>query len=169
MQSKELITAFEGVRLIFKNFKGERSKYNKEGARSFHMAIDHELAAELVELGYNVKYPKPNPDIDPEQDTRLPRLEVTVSSEHDFIKPNVRIFMVDGDNVTRIPNNDLTQIDMLDTMALGECDIQVNPYRWVMDEGTEFEQSGIKCYLSNAYITIDNRHVDAFASKYGTH
>ena len=165
----ELITAFEGVRLIFKNFKGERSKYNKEGSRSFNIALDHELAAELVELGYNVKYPKPNPDIDPEQDNRLPRLEVTVSSDHDFIKPNVRIFMVDGDNITRIPNDDLTQIDMLDSMALGECDIQVNPYRWVLDEGTDYERSGIKCYLANAYLTIDNRHVDAFASKYGTH
>ena len=165
----ELITVFKGVRLIFKNFKGERSTYNTEGSRSFNIPLDHELAAELVELGYNVRYPKPNPKIDPEQDTRLPRLEVTVSSEHDFIKPNVRIFMVDGDNVTRIPNNDLKQIDMLDSMALGECDIQVNPYRWVMDKGTDYERSGIKCYLASAYLTIDNRNVDAFASKYGTH
>ena len=166
---KELITAFEGVRLIFKNFKGERSTYNTEGSRSFHISIDSELAAELVELGYNVKYPKPNPEIDPEQDTRLPRLEITVSSDHDFIKPNVRIFMVDGDNITRIPNNDLKQIDMLDSMALGECDIQVNPSRWVMDKGTSYERSGIKCYLANVYLTIDKRYVDVFASKYGTH
>lgn len=52
------ITSFEGARIIFTNFRGEsHPKYNARGARSFHIALeDPDLAQELVEEGYNVRF-----------------------------------------------------------------------------------------------------------------
>lgn len=163
------ITSFEGARIIFTNFRGEsHPKYNARGARSFHIALeDPDLAQELVEEGYNVRFPKPNDEIDPEKDRRVPSLEVTVSSDHDYIKPGVKIFLVDDDDsVVRINTKNLDQVDRLDTLDIGRCDIAINPYRWVMDAGKPYETSGIKAYLTTIYITLDSFNDDPFAHKY---
>lgn len=162
-------TSFENVRLIFRNFRGEaHPKYNRDGARSFHIMLDKELAVELESQGYNIRWPKPNPEINPEEDTRNPSLEVTVSRENARINPSVKLFLVDGDNPTRISTQDLAQVDMLDNLMLGPCDVVVSPYRWVMDEGTPHETTGIKAYLSVLYANLRDDIVDPFAEKYGS-
>lgn len=156
-------TRFENVRLILRNFRGEaHPMYNRDGARSFHILLDNELAQELESQGYKIRWPKPNPEINPAEDTRQPSLEVTVSSRNDYIYPSVKMFLVDNGQPTRISTQDLSQVDMLDSLLLDGCDVVVNPYRWEMEGDT-----GVKAYLSVLYANLRDDTVDPFAEKYG--
>ena len=67
------------VGIIFPNFAGRTDQYNKNGVRSFSVSLSHETAEAMLADGFNVKFPKPNPEIDPNDDRRLPTLNITVS------------------------------------------------------------------------------------------
>jgi hypothetical protein len=59
----------EGVRLIFRNFKGEEGQYNREGVRNFGVILPAEIAEAMLNDGWNVKYLKPSEEeiaVDPQ-------------------------------------------------------------------------------------------------------
>lgn len=138
--------SIENARLIFKNFTGEASKYNRAGNRHFSVVIPNDMVEDLLADGWNVKSLMPRE----EGDEPLYFLEVTIGYN---IPP--RIYLITSTNKTLL-NEDT--IDSLQFVDIINVDIIIRPYNWEVNG-----KHGVKAYVKTMYVTIDE---DEFAHKY---
>lgn len=142
----------ENATIGFKNFEGREGPYNKAGQMDFAVFLDEDTAASLLAEGWNVKYPKPYDDIDEDEDTRSPHLQISVS----FDNYPAKVIMVSNENLTSLGEQ---EVAMLDWAELSNVDLVIRPYTWEVNG-----KSGVKAYLKAGYFTIVT---DVFAEKYG--
>lgn len=128
----------ENARIIFRNFAGKPSKFNAEGKRNFCLLLDNDVAEDLKDIGWNIKYLNPR---DPDEE---PQAYLQVSVAFDNFPPN--IWLVSGGKKTKL-NEDTVSI--LDYAEIENVDIIVRPYTWEVNG-----KGGIKAYVKNMYITI---------------
>lgn len=107
------------ARIIFKNFSGEASLYNKEGDRGFAVVIpDPEIAENLKSDGWNVKEYGTNPE-----ETPLMYLPVKIKYKNGrgpdiIVDPgNGRLVKLDEESVTSV-----------DRMMINAVDMDIRPY-----------------------------------------
>ena len=138
----------EGATIIWKNFSGERDKFNP-GKRGFSVVIDDEVMAdELKQEGWNVKERPLQEGADPsEQEWTLP------------VKLNMnrytQVWLIVGNHKTLMNEDTVAQLDVVDIV---NCDISIRPYEWEMSGRT-----GITAYVDSMYVTIRE---NKFAEKY---
>ena len=138
----------EGATIIWKNFSGERDKFNP-GKRGFSVVIDDEVMAdELKQEGWNVKERPLQEGADlSEQEWTLP------------VKLNMnrytQVWLIVGNHKTLLNEDTVAQLDVVDIV---NCDISIRPYEWEMSGRT-----GITAYVDSMYVTIRE---NKFAEKY---
>ena len=138
----------EGATIIWKNFSGERDKFNP-GKRGFSVVIDDTIMAnELKQEGWNVKERPLQEGADPsEQEWTLP------------VKLNMnrytQVWLIVGNHKTLLNEDTVAQLDVVDIV---NCDISIRPYEWEMSGRT-----GITAYVDSMYVTIRE---NKFAEKY---
>lgn len=139
---------FENARIIFKNFEGRTSEYNRDGKRSFSVIIpDADTAQQLQNDGWNVKVREPRT---PEDNVEY-RLNVNVNFSY---KPP-KIVLVNGRD-QMVLNED--NVKILDQADIAKVDLVISPYNWTR-QGME----GVSAYLKTMYAVLEQ---DEFADKY---
>lgn len=143
------ILQIEDSRIIFRNFAGEGSKFNREGDKNFAVLIpDQEIADELIEAGWNVKI-KPPRD---EDDSPFMYLPVKVK----FNNRGPAIYLRSGNSVPTRLNEDT--VDMLDEIDIVSVDMDIRPFDWEVGDKT-----GRTAYLQAMEVT---QNIDRFAARY---
>lgn len=135
----------EGVRLIFRNFAGEERTMNAAGQRNFGVVIPHEIADDLVELGWPVKYLRPRE----EEDLPQPWLKVKVKMDG---KRPPRVVIITSRGRTTL---DEDTIGILDWADMANVDLIVRPYEWEVQGNT-----GVSAYLQTIFVTIQEDELE---------
>lgn len=145
----------EEVSIIFRNFAGKETDFNREGDRNFCVLLNEEIAQAMAEDGWNIKMLKPREDADegePEQ-AYLP-----VKMKFDKGKPP-KIVQITSRGPTNLGED---EVEMLDWVDILNVDLIVRPYHWNVNGKT-----GISAYLQSMYVTIDEDYLDRkYAEKF---
>ena len=130
------------AKIIFPNFSGKASQYNRAGDKNFCLVLSHEDGEDLADKGWNVKFKK---DKETGEDLN-PTLQVAVK----FANYPPKIWMKSGENGTPV-QLDEESVSVLDTAEIQKINLVVTGSHWGPNaEGKE----GIKAYVQRMYVTI---------------
>ena len=139
------ILQLDDVTIIYRNFSGEGSKFNREGDKNFSVFIDNmELANDLIEQGWNVKIREPRE----EGDEPFAHLPVKVK----FNDRGPRIYLITGNRRNELDEETVAILDNIDIACI---DMDIRPYDWEVNGKT-----GRTAYLHSMRVV---QEVDRFA------
>ena len=120
------ILQINDARIIYRNLRGEGSKFNREGDRNFAVVIpNQELADELIDRGWNVKIKEPRD----EGEEPFRYLPVKVK----FNDRGPQVYLVSG-NAHRELSEDMVSI--VDEIDIRSVNLDVRPYDWEVNGKT---------------------------------
>ena len=142
------ILQIDNAHIIFRNFAGEASKFNREGDRNFALRIfDQDIADKLLDLGWNVKI-KP-----PREEGEDPFMYLPVKIKFNDYGP--KVYLKSGSNRVVL---DEESISCLDNIEIENADLDIRPYDWDVNGKT-----GRTAYLQGGLIT---QKVDRFSEDF---
>lgn len=135
------------ARIIYRNFRGEGSKYNREGDRNFAMIIpNQELADELIAHGWNVKIKAPR------EEGEDPFMYLPIKVKFNDRGPH--IYLTTGDRTNRLEED---MVPMLDDIDICSVNLDIRPYDWEVNGKT-----GRTAYLQAMKVI---QEIDRFAAE----
>lgn len=137
----------ENVQLIFKNFSGRTDQFNAQGLRKFSVVLPEDVARDMENDGWNIKWPKVNPDY-AEDGPRPPHIAVVAS--YRLFSPQVTVIIGN-----RRVNYTEDMLDLLDTADIISADVVLQPSNYEMNGTT-----GVKAYLKKLYVTIEEDELE---------
>lgn len=144
---KRGILMIDDARIVYRNFSGTGSRYNREGDRNFAVVIpDKEIADALIENGWNVKIKPPREEGD------SPFMYMPVKVKFNDRGPNV--YLVTGKRMNRL---DEESVSCLDDVDIQSVDMDIRPYDWEVNG-----RSGRSAYLQSIKVT---QRIDRFAAE----
>ena len=145
------VVQIDDARIIYRNFAGAPSKFNREGDRNFAVVIeDQDIAEALTEKGWNVKIKPPRE----EGDEPFMFLPVKVK----FNERGPRVYLqnsLEGRNRVTL---DEDTVGILDNVDIINVDLDIRPYDWDVQGKT-----GRTAYLQSICVT---QEVDRFLDRY---
>lgn len=142
------ILQIDDARIIYRNFRGEGSKFNREGDRNFAVVIpNQEIADALIEEGWNVKIKAPRE----EGDQPFMFLPVKIK----FNERGPVVYLQSGSNMIKLDEESVGMIDDIDILTV---DMDVRPFDWEVNGNT-----GRTAYLQSIKVT---QEIDRFAARF---
>jgi hypothetical protein len=138
MSRHDNTVVIEDARILFRNFAGKEGKFNREGDRNFAVILTDEVAKQMLDDGWNVKFLKAREEDEADQ----PYIQVSVN----FRGRPPRIVMITSRGRTPLTER---EVEILDWADIRKVDLILNPYEWEIGD-----KSGIKAYLQSLFITI---------------
>lgn len=138
----------DDARIIYRNFAGEASQFNRAGDRNFSVLIeDEQIANELRDHGWNVKIKQARE----EGDTPFMHLPVKVK----FNDRGPSVYLVSGNNRVRLDEETIGMLDNIDILGV---DLDIRPFDWEVNG-----KAGRAAYLQSICVTQD---IDRFAQRF---
>lgn len=142
------ILQIDDARITYKNFRGQGTKFNREGDRNFALIIpEREMADALIHEGWNVRIKDPR---DPDDD---PFMFLPVKVKFNDRGPNA--YLVTGNRMNRLDEESIACLDDVDIIGV---DLDIRPYDWEVNG-----KSGRTAYLQSIRVT---QRIDRFAAQY---
>lgn len=142
------ILQIDDARIVYRNFSGTGSKFNREGDRNFAVIIDdQDICDALINEGWNVKIKPPREEGDE------PFMYLPVKVKFTDRGPNV--YLSTGNNLNKLDEDSVSCLDDIDIVSV---DLDIRPYDWEVNG-----KSGRTAYLQSAKIT---QQIDRFAMNY---
>ena len=142
------ILQIDEARIIYRNFSGAPSKFNREGDRNFAVVInDEEIKDALIEEGWNVKIKAPRE----EGDEPFMYLPVKIK----FNERGPKVYLKSGKATNRLDEESINCLDHVDIVSV---DMDIRPYDWSVNGKT-----GRTAYLQSIWVT---QEVDRFADRF---
>ncbi|MBA3551189.1 hypothetical protein H0W32_03205 [Patescibacteria group bacterium] len=134
----------ENARLVFRNFAGKEGQYNREGDRNFGVILPEDIAQQMLEDGWNIKYLSSREDDEPD----TPWISVAVN----FKNRPPKVVVITSTSRTHLSEDSVEVLDWADVQT---ADLIITPYVWEVND-----KSGVKAYLKSLYITIEEDDLD---------
>lgn len=133
----------------FRNFRGEKRKFNDEGKRNFNLRLDIPVEAldDLANMGLKIKEIAPYDDEYGDQPTRFAKVNVAYGGQ----RPP-QLFLVSGKKLKELSQNELA---LLDTARFTNVDLVIRTYHK--------DENSTTLYLQKGYFTIEQ---DPISAKY---
>lgn len=134
----------ENAHIMYRNFSGKPGQFNREGARNFCVELPYDLAKEMSEEGWNVKFREPRN----EDESPFAYIQVAVS----FNNRPPMIWTVTSNNRALLSAE---TVDILDVADIESCDLVFVPYNYEVNG-----RCGVKAYLKKMYVNLVEDDLD---------